>query len=80
MKATLEFDLPEDQYEFDLALGGAALQAEMRAFEEWMRDIERRGGASPTQQLNDRQWSDAVAFVRQVFLEHVEAAGGFVEG
>jgi len=37
MKATLEFNLPEDQPEFDLAVNGAKAQAALWEMDQWLR-------------------------------------------
>ena len=37
MKATLEFNLPEDQSEFDLAVNGAKAQVALWEMDQWLR-------------------------------------------
>ena len=37
MKATLEFNLPEDQSDFDLAVNGAKAQLALWEMDQWLR-------------------------------------------
>jgi len=37
MKATLEFNLPEDQSDFDLAVNGAKAQSALWEMDQWLR-------------------------------------------
>ena len=37
MKATLEFNLPEDQPDFDLAVNGAKAQVALWEMDQWLR-------------------------------------------
>lgn len=37
MKATLEFNLPEDQADFDLAVNGAKAQSTLWEMDQWLR-------------------------------------------
>ena len=37
MKAILEFNLPEDQIDFDLAVNGAKTQATLWEMDQWLR-------------------------------------------
>jgi hypothetical protein len=37
MKAILEFNLPEDQSDFDLAVNGAKAQSTLWEFDQWLR-------------------------------------------
>ena len=37
MKAILEFNLPEDQHEFDLAANGAKAQVTLWEMDQWLR-------------------------------------------
>ena len=37
MKAILEFNLPEDQQDFDLAVNGAKAQSTLWDFDQWLR-------------------------------------------
>ena len=37
MKAILEFNLPEDQPDFDLAVNGAKAQSTLWEFDQWLR-------------------------------------------
>lgn len=37
MKATLEFNLPEDQSDFDLAVNGAKAQVALWEMDQWLR-------------------------------------------
>ena len=37
MKATLEFNLPEDQQDFDLAVNGAKAQVALWEMDQWLR-------------------------------------------
>ena len=37
MKAILEFNLPEDQQDFDLAVNGAKAQVVLWDFDQWLR-------------------------------------------
>lgn len=41
MKATLEFDLPEEQYEHRLALDGGKWMSAIHELDEWMRTTEK---------------------------------------
>jgi len=38
MKATLEFNLPEDQSNFDLAVNGAKAQSALWEMDQWLRN------------------------------------------
>jgi hypothetical protein len=49
-KATLEFDLPEEQVEFDAAQRGSALQAQVSEFDNWLRGV-----------IKYTEWSEADA-------------------
>ena len=37
MKATLEFNLPEDHIDFELAVNGAKAQSTLWEFDQWLR-------------------------------------------
>jgi hypothetical protein len=37
MKATLEFNLPEDQSDFDLAVNGVKAQVDLWEMDQWLR-------------------------------------------
>ena len=39
MKATLEFDLPNDQHEFDIANDAAAMHTVLWNMDQWLRGI-----------------------------------------
>lgn len=80
MKATLEYTLPEDRYALDTALAAETWQENMRAFDCWMRSVEKHGRVNecPAGVPHDA-WQAAVMAVRAVFWKYVKDAGGFTE-
>ena len=50
MKATLEFNLPEDQEDFDLACNAGTFHYRVRNFEEWLRAQVKYGNYAEEQQ------------------------------
>lgn len=48
MKATLEYSLPEEQYEFETAVRAHAVAAALAGFRQYLRDKEKHGDRYPT--------------------------------
>ena len=65
MKATLEFNLPEDQAEFDLATQGPNMYSALWGISEELRTLWKY------EELNEKEW-DMVERIRNKFYEILE--------
>lgn len=66
MKAILEFNLPEERAEYELAVTGAELQAAVSDFDNWLR--------STVKYSEKRDWPNAEQ-IRQRFIEMIGDLG-----
>lgn len=66
MKAHLEFDLPTDQGEFDLAINARALWSVLWEFDQELRDVEKHGQAMD---------ADGAEMARETLWKHLDEEG-----
>ena len=59
MKATLEFDLPEEQEEFRVAVNGAAWQAVLQNLDQQLRGVVKHGD-DPVEAEHAQRWRDVL--------------------
>ena len=69
MKATLEFDLPDDAEEHRLAVGGATFLAVLWDLDQWLRArVKWSGEDDPEERL--QAFEDARAHLHQLLSDH----------
>ena len=69
MKATLNFDLPEDSFEFQCAINGIALRRSICDFQEYMRQLYKYNQAISEEE------KQLVQHLREHFQEMLEDNG-----
>ena len=69
MKATLNFDLPEDSFEFQCAINGFALRRSICDFQEYMRQMYKYN-----ERISDAE-KEMIQHLREQFQEMLEGNG-----
>ena len=69
MKATLNFDLPEDSFEFQCAINGVALRRSICDFQEYMRQMYKYN-----ERISDAE-KEMIQHLREQFQEMLEGNG-----